>query len=131
MPETAILRVEDGARPPRWFTVLRDTAHRNVSHLLREASQLVPDEDTLTVVPGFIGDYPNAFYRVSRADLPAFSAAIRGFKSEADYGVFASRFAVRRTNAAFWAHSDAAHDAYRQWAPGEAALFDYNRLENR
>jgi hypothetical protein len=131
MPEMAILRVEDGAQPPRWFTVLRDTAHSNVSHLLREAKQLVPDEDTLTVVPGFIGDYPNAFYRVSRADLPVFGAAIRNLKSETDYRAFAARFAVRRTNSAFWAHSDAVHDAYRQGAPGEAALFDYNRLENR
>ena len=94
-------------------------------------SELRPDEDTLTLVPGFLGDYPNAFYRLQRADLPAFTAVVRGLKSEADYRALATRFAVRRTNPAFWAHSDAVRDAYRQWAPDEAALFDYNRFENR
>ena len=33
--------------------------------------ELLPAENTLTVVPGFIGAYPNAIYRVRRADLPA------------------------------------------------------------
>ncbi|MGH8616159.1 MAG: fatty acid cis/trans isomerase [Burkholderiales bacterium] len=131
LPEMTVMRVDDPVGPPRWFTLLRDTAHANVSHLFREASELRPDEDTLTLVPGFIGDYPNAFYRLQRAELPAFTAAVRGLKSEADYRALATRFAVRRTNPAFWAHSDAVRDAYRQWAPDEAALFDLNRFENR
>ena len=112
LPEMAVLRVEDGAQPPRWFTLLRNTAHSNVSHLFREDAELRPDENTLTVVPGFIGDYPNAFYRLSRAELAAFTAAVRGLKSESDYRALADRFAVRRTNPAFWAHSDAVQDAY-------------------
>jgi hypothetical protein len=127
----SIVRIDDAAGAPRWFTLLRDTAHANVSHLLREASELRPDEDTLTLVPGFIGDYPNAFYRLRQADLPAFTAAIRALQSESDYRAFAARYAVRRTNPAFWAHSDAVRDAYRSAAPAEAALFDYNRFENR
>lgn len=131
LPEMSIVRIDEPSGASRWITLLRDTAHTNVSHLLREQSALRPDEDTLTVAPGFIGDYPNAFYRVSRADLPAFAAAVRTLNSEADYRAFATRFAVRRTNPAFWAHSDAVHAAYRQQAPAEAALFDYNRLENR
>jgi hypothetical protein len=131
LPEMSIVRIDDPTGPPRWFTLLRDTAHANVSHLIRENDELRPDEDKLTVVPGFIGDYPNAYYRLRRADLPAFTAAVRGFKSEADYRAFATRFAVRRTNPAFWAHNDAVQDAFRQWSPAEAALFDLNRFENR
>jgi hypothetical protein len=131
LPEMSVLRIDQPSGPPQWFTLLRDTGHSNVSHLLREGSALRPDEDILTVAAGFIGDYPNAFYRLQRADLPAFTAAVRDFKSEEDYRAFATRFAVRRTNTGFWAHSDAVQSAYRQWAPAEAALFDYNRLENR
>lgn len=131
LPEMSIVRIDDPVGAPLWFTLLRDTAHANVSHLIREEKELRPDEDTLTVVPGFIGDYPNAFYRLQRADLPAFTAAVRGFKSETDYRAFATRFAVRRTHPAFWAHSDAVQAAYRQWSPAEAALFDLNRFENR
>jgi hypothetical protein len=131
LPEMSILRIDESSGAARWFTLLRDTAHTNVSHVLREESALRPEEDGLTVVPGFLGDYPNAFYRVQRGDLPAFIAAVRNLQSETDYRAFAARFAVRRTSPAFWANSDAAHAAYRQLAPGEAALFDYNRLENR
>jgi hypothetical protein len=38
---------------------------------------------------------------------------------------------IRRTSPAFWAASDALVDAYAQWSPLEAGLFDYNRLDNR
>jgi len=131
LPEVAFLRVDDPPRAPQWFSLLRDTAHSNVSHIFLEGSELLPAENTLTVAAGFIGAYPNALYRVRRADLPALTAAIRGLASEEDYRKFADRFAVRRTDPAFWAASDAMNDAYAQSMPLEAGLFDYNRLENR
>ena len=83
------------------------------------------------MVPGFIGAYPNAIYRSSVAELPALRAALAGLDSEADYRRLADRFALRRTNPRFWDASDALHDAYGAWAPLEAGLLDYNRLQNR
>ena len=131
LPEVVFLRVDDPPRPPRWFTLLRDTAHSNVSNLLFEESRLVPAENALTLVPGFIGAYPNAIWRVARTELPALASAIGALASEDDYRSLADRFAVRRTDPAFWATSDAMAVAYERSAPLEAGLFDYNRLENR
>jgi Fatty acid cis/trans isomerase (CTI) len=131
LPEVAFVRVDDPPRPPQWLTLLRDTAHSNVSHIFLENAELLPAENTLTLVPGFIGAYPNAIYRVRRADLPALAAAIRGLGSEDDYRKLADRFAVRRTEPGFWAVSDAMVDAHARTTPLEAGLFDYNRLENR
>jgi len=131
LPEMSVLRVDGLAGASRYVTLLRNTAHANVAHLAREKSELLPDENTLTVVPGFIGAYPNAIYRSSVAELPALRAALAGLASEDDYRKLADRFAVRRTNPQFWAASDALHDAYGAWAPLEAGLFDYNRLQNR
>ena len=131
LPELVVLRVDDATLAPRYFSLLRDTGHSNVSTLLREGGALLPDENTLTVVPGFIGAYPNALFRASPAELPALTAAIRTLASEADYRALADRFVVRRTSPAFWAASDALAAAYRQWSPLEAGLFDYNRLDNR
>jgi hypothetical protein len=131
LPEMSVLRVDGHRGGPRYFTLLRNTAHANVTHLAREKSELLPEENTLTVVPGFIGAYPNAIYRGSVGELPALRAALAGLASEADYRKFADRFAMRRTNPQFWATSDALHDAYLKWAPLEAGLFDYNRLQNR
>ena len=131
VPENAILRIDDPPRAPQYFSLMRNTAHSNVSHLLREGAELRPDENTLSVAPGFVGAYPNALFAVSRRDLPAFTAAVRGLATEADYRRLADRFAVRRTDPAFWRASDAMIGAYLAWAPAEAGLFDYNRLENR
>jgi Fatty acid cis/trans isomerase (CTI) len=91
----------------------------------------VPAENTMTVVPGFIGAYPNAIFRVTRSDVPALASAISTLASEADYRRLADRHAIRRTHPRFWAASDELIDAYATWAPTEAGILDYSRLENR
>jgi hypothetical protein len=131
MPEAAVLRLDDPAGGSRYFNLLRNTSHSNVTHLADENKELLPDENTLTVVPGFIGAYPNALYVMPRTALPEFTAAVRALSSAADYRALADRFAIRRTHPQFWAYSDALQDAYLDLAPAEAGLFDYNRLENR
>jgi hypothetical protein len=131
LPEDAALVVEAPAAAPVTFSLLRDTGHASVSHLLGERKELRPDENALTLVPGVIGAYPNAFLRVSPAQLPAMAEAIRNLKSETDYAAFAERFAVRRTNPGFWAVSDALVERYRRDQPLQAGVLDLNRYENR
>jgi hypothetical protein len=131
MPEDSVLRLDEPDGTTRWFSLLRNTAHSNVTHLMDEKAALLPDENTLTVVPGFIGAYPNALYVVPRAQLPEFTAAVEGLASESDYRALVGRFGIRRTNPAFWSYSDALQDAYAQLSEGGAALLDYNRFENR
>ena len=129
MPEVVFLRVEQPTASPQYFSVLRNTAHKNVAHMFKE--ELLPAENTLTIVPGFLGAYPNAIFSVMAADLPALADAIGSMASEDDYRKLADRYAVRRTNPRFWATSDELIDAYAAWAPAEAGIFDYSRLENR
>ncbi len=131
MPPSVVLRVDDPPRAPQYFSLLSIIGHSNVSHLLLEGTELLPAENTLAVVPGFIGAYPNALYRVTPGELPQLRAAIAGLSSEADYAALADRFAIRRTDAGFWAASDALMAAYARWSPLESGLFDYSRLENR
>ena len=131
LPETVFLRVYDAEPGSQYFTLLRNVGHTNVSNMFKEQKALVPAEDTLTVVPGFIGAYPNAFYRAGKSELAELRTAIRRLSSEQDYRSLADRYATRRSDTAFWAESDQAIDAYAEWAPDEAGLFDYNRLENR
>jgi hypothetical protein len=111
--------------------LLRNSAHSNVSELFKEEDSRLLDEDTVTLVPGFLGAYPNAFYRLGIHQLPQFIATVKKLDSTAAYTDLTMRFAVRRTNPQFWAHSDTLHAAYRQGFPVEAGLFDLNRFENR
>jgi hypothetical protein len=131
LPEASFLRLDEPDERSRYFTLLRNTGHANVTNLADEQKELLPDEDTLTVVPGFIGAYPNALYIVTRDTLPEFTTSIRALASEDDYRMFADRFAIRRTNPRFWTYSDELQDAYIHLSPVEPGLFDYNRLENR
>jgi hypothetical protein len=82
-------------------------------------------------VGGLVGAYPNAFYRVDRKQLPDLVTAISTLASEADYAALVDRFGVRRSDPAFWAHSDDLFAAFETLSPVEAGRFDYNRLENR
>ena len=131
LPEASVLRVDNAPGAPQYFTLLRNTGHLNVTHLAREKAELAPAENTLTVVPGFIGAYPNAIYRATPAELTGLTAAIAGLGSEVDYRAMADRFAIRRTSDRFWPTSDALMQAVRQTDPHTAALLDYSRLENR
>jgi hypothetical protein len=131
LPELAYLRVDSPPHLPRYFTLLRNTGHSNVSSLLREGRELSPAENTLTVASGFIGAYPNAIYRLQREEIRALAKAIGELSSESDYRALADRFSVRRTDPRFWQYSDELQDAHLQLAPITAGLLDYNRLENR
>lgn len=131
LPELSYLQVDEAGSAPRYFTLLRNTGHRNVSQLLSEKLALIPVENSLTVANGFIGSYPNALYRVGRKQIEAFANGLSRLGSEKDYQAFAGRFAVRRTDPRFWAFSDALQDTHLRQAPVEAGLLDYNRLENR
>jgi hypothetical protein len=131
MPEVAFLRLNNANGEPRYFTLLRNTGHSNVTHMLDEKAELLPDENTLTVVPGFIGAYPNALYEMTQEQLSAFTAAVQSLTSESDYRKLADRFAIRRTNKQFWTYSDSLQDANAELNPIDGGLFDYNRFENR
>lgn len=131
MPEVAFLVVESPDGAPVTFSLLRNTAHASVSHLIGEGSELRPAEHTMTVVSGVLGSYPNAFYRLRAGELPAFTRAIGRLGSAADSAAFARRWEVRRDDQGFWEFSDGLHRRYAEQQPLEAGVLDYSRLGSR
>lgn len=131
MPEAALLVVASPDGSSRTVSVVRNTAHRTVSHVMGEKKELVPANDTLTVVPGVLPAYPNAFYRARVDELPALTRDVAQLGSRADYSAFVKRWGVRRDDPTFWANSDAVHARYAREQPLEAGVLDYNRLETR
>ena len=135
MPEAAFLAVVEsadaGVDPKAVYTLTHDVAHTNVASLFREKSRLVPAEDELTLARGFVAAYPNALFRVTRAELPAFVDAVAALASPADYRALAAKFGVGRNSDRFWPYSDAIARAFAEVEPLEAGVFDFGRLENR
>lgn len=131
LPEMGLLLVTEQQKPLAVYTLLRNSAHKNVSSLLNEADNRVPAEDEITIMPGIVGAYPDALWRVESKQLASFVKAVSGLKSTADYSRLMQRFGIRRTHADFWQHSDALHAFYKKAEPLEYGILDYNRLENR
>ena len=128
MAEDSFLTVRDGERRTP-FSILRESALTNVAFLFGEAARRVKEEDTLTVVPGFLGAYPNALFEVDRADLGAFVDAVARLDGEPAYRALRLRFGVLRGGADFWRHSDQINQQNHALGPLDSGLFDYNHLE--
>jgi hypothetical protein len=129
LPQNAMLSI-DGS-DDLVVTLIHNNGLSNVSHLFFDNKRRLPEEDNLTVVRGFLGAYPNAFYHVAQAELEDFVSAVEGLSSEEDYQALLNRFGIRRSDPNFWKHSDAIQAVYQSKSPIEAGLLDYNRLENR
>lgn len=132
LPQISFVLVKDGDDKHKAYTLIHHNAHYNISSLLNEEGQRAYDEDTVTIVPGFIGDYPEAiWYLHNDQQIAAFVAGLAKATDEAAYRDLKSEFAIRRTHPQFWQYSDILHRVAKEYRGVEFGLFDYNRLENR
>ena len=130
LPELSMLTIET-TQGSRTFTLIHNDGYTNVANLFRERKRRVPEEDTLTVVPGFLGSYPNAFFRIQRADLPRFVDAVTGLADEAGVSALMDRYGMRRSDPGFWAHSDVIFGQVESLDYPDRGVLDYSRIENR
>jgi hypothetical protein len=129
MPESSFVEVCAAQEPCAYFTISRDSAHTNVARLFGEDDRRKPNEDQLTVTPGFLGAYPNALFKVARDELEAFAVEVTQLDSERAYASLREHFGVTRTDPRFWELSDRMHRAYYRLEPVTAGLLDLNRLQ--
>jgi len=130
MPQITFLEIQ-GPSENTYVTLISNNAHLNITSLFGEKKFRAPEEDTMTVVPGFLGAYPNAFLVIKQADIGRLVEMISDIRTEDDYSRLLDSYGVRRTHLGFWQQSDDFHAAFEHDAPVEYGLFDYNRLENR
>jgi len=133
-PELAFVRVgmDDGG-PDLVYSLIVNRDWSNMTSFLENAEkgERDPSGDTLTVLRGFYGSYPNFFFLVPHDQLEAFVAHAATVQTAADYQGFVARFGVRRTRTDFWAQADWFQETYFAEQPVAAGIFDLNRYENR
>jgi hypothetical protein len=130
LPQTVFVEIRAG-ETSHYVTILRNNAHLNITSMFAENDNRVPEEDTLSVVHGLLGSYPNALWRVEASELRSFTASLASIANSADYERFVDEYGVRRTDPLFWQHSDALHAAWQRDARIEYGILDFGRLENR
>jgi hypothetical protein len=132
LPEVSLLRVrtsEDG-RGDLVYSLAHNAAHTNVAFMFDEEERRLPADDTVTVLRGQFGSYPNFFFEARLDEIEAFGEALRALASEADLEAFVSRFGIRRTDPRFWRTADWLRADLERRDPLEAGVYDLNRYEN-
>ena len=131
LPELSFLRIKT-ANPEqdRVYTLIRNQKLLNVSFIFGENLRREPEKDTLTVVPGFLGSYPNMFFGVQPQQLAGFIEQLKHSQTSADADLFYSLYGIRRTNPEIWQYYDWFNKKHLDGQPENAGLFDMNRYEN-
>ncbi|MEM8843630.1 MAG: fatty acid cis/trans isomerase [Pseudomonadota bacterium] len=131
LSDVTFLSIENSEGKLSVFTLIRNDAHKNVTTLFDEKDSRSPVKDTVTVVNGFIGAYPNTFWHVYEDQLDMLVDRVLKINSNQKYSDFMAIYGIRRTAENFWQHSDQLHSNFEQKDPINYSLFDYSRLENR
>ena len=116
------------------YTVIRNKALSNNSFMFGEERRRIVEDDTLTVLKGHVGGYPNSFIRVPLDELEEFVEAFLKIRDELSYYIVASKYANRRTSPNFWKEADWHYQKYLKDEPVEAGLFDmyrFNRIAEK
>ena len=132
LPEVSLLRVrvdETGTRD-LVYSLIHDDAHKNVAFMFGEDERRITADDTVTVVRGQFGSYPNFFFCVELARTGEFVDALREVGTPSQFETFVDRYGIRRTDARFWATSDWLRDDLRRAQPIEAGIYDFGRYGN-
>jgi len=129
LPEVTRLRVR-GDDEAIAYTLVHNRAHTNVAYMFDEKERLVPADDTLTIVRGYLGSYPNFAFDVSIDELSTFRDALVAVEKPADLEALAARYGVRRSGVEFWSTMDWMTDDFRERQPTASGLFDLGRYEN-
>jgi len=130
LPEFSLLNIIEEDKHLQ-VTLLKNTAHLNITSMFNEYKNIIESENTMTMTRGLIGAYPNAFFWVKREQLSQFVHAISGIGSAEQYEALLDDYGIRRTNPQFWKYSDAIHLQFAADAPVNFGYLDYNRFENR
>ncbi len=62
--------------------------------------------DTLTVLKGLAGAYPNFFFDLAEDEVSTFVTTCKNIKNEADFTALVKDYGIRRTNPKFWNIAD-------------------------
>jgi len=129
LPDVAFLHiVMDGKEDDVNYTIIRNKALSNNSMMFREDRRRRFEADTLTIVKGYVGSYPNAFYRVPIEELESAVDDYIAIKDAVGYYMLGLKYSIQRNNPEFWAESDWHYKMLLDREPIDGGLFDMYRF---
>lgn len=110
------------------FSLVRNKAHLNVAYMFLEDAFRAPSEDTLGIVHGYVGSYPNLFLLVPPGQLGQFAEHLKSLRGDDDsWTRFVDTYGVRRGAQGFWASADWFSSQELLEEQSEGGLLDLSR----
>jgi hypothetical protein len=133
LPDLMLIRFRpaSGSGNELVYTFVHNREHFNVKYLFSEQGRLNTAEDTLSVIKGFHGSYPNIFFDVPLEQAQQFLTLLTSIRDESNgFQNLVNAFGIRRTDDKFWEISDWFAKRFRETDPVGAGLLDLNRYGN-
>lgn len=125
------VRIDGSVENDLVYTLVRNKSYLNTTALVPSEKTRVKSEDTVDVVKGFVGAYPNFFLELRLQDLQAFVDEYVAIDGLERYDALIEKYGIRRSNPRFWQSADWFNAKYRHDDPIRAGVFDLNRYQNR
>ncbi len=110
------------------YTIIRNKSLSNNSMMFKEDRRRTPEDDTLTVVKGYVGSYPNAFSRIPIDEIEARLDTFLKINNKLDYYNYSKKHGIQRNSPIFWEESDWHYQNFLKRQPIRAGLFDMYRF---
>jgi len=135
-PEVSYVRLGDNSwntNDGTAYTLIHNKSYRTDTFAkeINDRSDEDMTDDTLTVLKGLAGSYPNFFFQVTPGNVEAFIAACTKIRNREDYERMVNTYGVRRTNPDFWKISDWFQNMHARAQPVESGILDLSRYKNR
>jgi hypothetical protein len=121
------IRIRDFGGEDMFVSVVINRWHDNVSSLFGEAKRLDASKDTMDVLSGSIGSYPNHFFVIDGKDIPDLFESLEGYDGSPDYFARIWSAGVSRGSEDFWETYDWFQSRLESDDPLRAGLYDLNR----
>ncbi|RLA64647.1 MAG: peptidylprolyl isomerase [Epsilonproteobacteria bacterium] len=108
-------------------TLVINLWHDNVNSLFDEESRFDESKNTIDIIPGSIGSYPNIFAVVDYKDLPDLFDLISHFDGSSSYTSKFEKYFISRSDKNFWETFDWFQMHFKKEDPLNAGLYDLNR----
>jgi len=126
-PAVSFVRV--GGKDGVAYTLIYNKSYRSYENksFIRKVNKKDMTGDTLTVLKGLAGSYPNFFFDVKSEDVEAFVIACENIRNGDDYERLVAKYGIRRTDKRFWTVSDWFQNLHARAQPVESGLLDLSR----
>ena len=131
LPEVSFLRIRtENSKEDLAYTLLLNKAYSNIAFIIADSYRREPENDDLTIVPGFIGSYPNFFFSVEKDKLRDFIEHLKNADTDAGREFFFRQYGIRRSNPEIWEYYDWFNQRYKKDQGRFAGIFDMSRYQN-